>query len=127
MSRTPEIVLVYDRDCPNVEQCRAAIQAALIEAGLPQSWTEWDGGAPETPARYRALGSPTVLVNGRDVSAARADGAAAGASCRVYSDDGSGKLCGAPPVATITKALLDAMHSAGSALTSDPAPSEARS
>jgi mercuric ion transport protein len=113
----PVIELVYDLTCPNVERCREALRAAMAHVGLPPSWTEWDRNDPATPAVYRPYGSPTVLVDGRDIAAPPdtvADGTAAtvalraipsGNSCRVYSDDAVGRLSGAPSVPSIVRAL----------------------
>lgn len=90
----PTVELIYFDGCPHVELARANVQQALAAAGLPTRWAEWrqgDSRAPEYVARY---GSPTVLVNGRDVSGASA--AAAGAACRAD---------GAPSVEMIQQTL----------------------
>lgn len=103
--RELRIELVYDRDCPNVEQARAMIQAALAEVGAVTHWTEWDREDARTPNALRHYGSPTVLVNGRDVSSLETEEALpAGNSCRVYAgaDD---RLRGAPPAALIATAI----------------------
>ncbi len=79
-----EIELVHFQDCPNAHRAREALTAALSFLELPMVWTEWDLEDPGTPERFRAFGSPTVLVNGADVTgtgpgtsamACRADGA----------------------------------------------------
>ena len=78
------IELVYFDGCPNVERARESLRA-VAEDG---SWTEWNLSSPETPDRFRRYGSPTVLVDGHDVTgdagetegmACRADGAPAAA------------------------------------------------
>lgn len=77
-----EIDLVFFDGCPNAEQARANLRAVL-DSG---SWREWNLSSPDTPERFRRYGSPTVLVDGRDVTgedehendgamACRADGA----------------------------------------------------
>jgi mercuric ion transport protein len=99
------VELVYDRGCPNVDQARERISAALREVGAPPSWSEWDRAGDATPASLRNFGSPTVLVNGQDVSGDQNAGAKADAnSCRVYRDD-CGCVCGAPSVMMIVSAL----------------------
>jgi hypothetical protein len=92
-----DIVLLYRRDCPNVLQARASLEAALAELDLPPAWCELDLDADDVPAAWRRFGSPTVLVSGEDVATG---GAAGGASCRVY--DG---LARAPSAALIAGAI----------------------
>ena len=86
------VELLYDENCPNVAEARANLRRALIEVGLPPSWTERMPVAPEAPYPLRGFGSPTVLVNGRDVGGAEPADAAC---CRVY--EVAGRWSGAPP------------------------------
>jgi hypothetical protein len=103
-----QLELVYDPDCPNVGRARVAIRAALIAAGLREEWVEWRRDATDTPERFRALGSPSVLVNGKDVGSDETVAATADAnSCRVYVDEG-GRLRGAPSAELITEAIREA-------------------
>ena len=85
------------------------IRAALSAIGSSNEWTEWDREDSKTPAELRGYGSPTVLVNGRDVGCdeneeLRSDGN----SCRVYVD-GCGCLCGAPSSDLIIHAIKGAV------------------
>lgn len=57
-------------DCPNLDAARDLLRACLAELGLPLSFTEREGDFP----------SPSVLVNGFDVTGASGDTAAA---CRL--------------------------------------------
>ncbi len=79
----PPIELVYFTGCPHVDAARAALRTALDAAGLPAQWREWDQTHPQTPVHLQGYGSPTVLVDGADVTgkpipnagrACRADG-----------------------------------------------------
>jgi mercuric ion transport protein len=104
-SRYPRIEMVYDPECPNVERARIAIRGALTAIGAPLAWREWDCSDVGTPDGLRAIGSPSVLVNGHDVgygagSVAQADANA----CRIYRDD-CGCICGAPSVELILEAI----------------------
>ena len=101
-----KVELVYDQDCPNVNECRIALREALTEIGASPVWREWDRNSQETPAAYRSFGSPTVLVNGRDICGPGATQIPEGNSCRLYHDDERGCLCGAPTAMTIVNALL---------------------
>ena len=105
MTSALQIELVYDRDCPNVEDARAMIQAALAEVGAEVSWTEWDREDVRTPQHLRNYGSRTVLVNGRDVVSGENESTQSDAnSCRVYMGDGD-CVCGAPSSKVIASAI----------------------
>ena len=76
------VELIWQRDCPNVEAARTTLRQALVAADLAADWVEWEIGEHALPAHARGYGSPTILVNGREVT-----GQAAGDSddcCRVY-------------------------------------------
>jgi mercuric ion transport protein len=66
----PLVELIYFAGCPHVEPARAALRIALERAGRAPVWQEWDQTAPEAPAHAHGLGSPTILVDGRDVTGA---------------------------------------------------------
>lgn len=88
------IDLVYFEGCPNAQQARENVRSALEAVDAPTDWAEWDLASDATPERYRGYGSPTVLVDGRDVTG---DGTGAAAmACR--SD-------GAPSVSAIVECL----------------------
>lgn len=98
----PHVELIYDTDCPNVPRARRAMLEGFGSVGLRPSWTEWDRKSPESPAYVQGYGSPTILVNGRDVAgAAPGDG---GSSCRLYRN-GSGTFEGVPSVEQIVEAF----------------------
>lgn len=99
------IELVYDVACPNVDAARRRLAEVLAEMGLPQHWQEWNRESALAPAHVRAYGSPTILVDGRDVTGA-AESAQANC-CRVYVDP-KGGFEGMPPMDDIRAALLDA-------------------
>lgn len=108
------VELIYFRDCPNVSLTRARLLQAFAATGMSPHWQEWDRDDPASPARARAYGSPTVLVNGREVTDMEPTGEAA-SSCRVYAQT-PGAYSGAPAVDSIITALREAnagapMHS----------------
>jgi mercuric ion transport protein len=92
--------LVYATDCPNVSLARANLLLAFARAGVKPKWSEHRIGDPESPAHTRGYGSPTILVNGRDVAGLPPS---AETSCRVY--DGSAGWAHAPPAEQIAAAL----------------------
>ncbi len=82
--KMPQIELVYFDGCPNASQARENLREAVEASGQDVTWSEWDLMEESTPVDYRRFGSPTVLVNGEDVTgeivgteamACRADGA----------------------------------------------------
>lgn len=96
------VELIYDLDCPNVGAARANLVKALAASGLEARWTEWDRSAPDSPAYVKGYGSPTILVDGKDVAGLLAtDG---NASCRLYRN-AAGQFVGMPPVEQIAVAL----------------------
>jgi mercuric ion transport protein len=108
MIEKPTIELVFDPECPNVGRAREAIREALAAIGASPVWREWDRGDPGTPSALRELGSPRVLVNGRDVGTASGTLATADAnSCRIYVDE-CGCLGGAPSAQVILDAIAKA-------------------
>lgn len=96
------VELIYDNECPNVPAARRALAEAFRIAGLTLRWNEWERGDPASPAYVRSYGSPTILVNGRDiVPQSKVEGSGA---CRVYSD-AAGRLTRAPTPESILAAL----------------------
>lgn len=109
MTTVIQIDLVYDRDCPNVDRARAAIRTALHESGADVDCAEWDRDSGATPPELRHFGSPTVLVNGKDVSIDGDDDSRSDAnSCRIYRDESDG-FCGAPSAELIARAIRGAV------------------
>ena len=96
----PSIDLIYDSDCPNIDRARSAIREALRTAGAAEVWKEWDRALPDTPDEFLGFGSPTVLVNGRDIGDEGGSSGTGANSCRIYVDE-CGCTCGAPPTALI--------------------------
>ncbi len=100
------VELIYFRECPNVSLARERLLKAFAATGMTPQWQEWERNDPASPAHVRAYGSPSILVNGRDVMGMEPSGEEAGA-CRVYAQT-SGPLDGAPAVDDIATALREA-------------------
>ena len=97
-----KVELIYDTDCPNVPQARARLMMALAAARLTPRWQEWSRSDERSPEYVRRFGSPTILVESRDVASGSAiDG---GGACRIYTD-ASGHMSGVPPLENIQAAL----------------------
>lgn len=97
------VELVYDRGCINVAEARRNLSRALAAAGRRKRWTEWVASDPCAPAHVRGFGSPTILIDGRDVAGATAGGQPC---CRLYAE--AGRLNGAPSVEDIASAIRQA-------------------
>lgn len=102
----PTIELVYDSDCPNVDAARLQLRLALAMAHLKPRWQEWCLSDPQIPVHARGYGSPTILVDQKDVEGRGPD--LEGRSCRVYRSDDQ-HLSGVPSV----ESLLTAIQSRG--------------
>ena len=99
------VELIYDGDCPNVERARAQLLGAFAEVDLEARWQEWERSDAKSPDYVRGYGSPTILVDGRDIAGTFPKGIAK--CCRVYSNQ-SGEISGVPSLKAITSALLKA-------------------
>lgn len=93
-----KIELIYFNGCPNIEPARENIREALLASELDIKWLEWEQSDKEAPEYTQQYGSPTVLVNGKDV-AGGSDDCCAPNSCRLY-ENGN-----APSVDMIKSAL----------------------
>jgi len=104
------VELIYDRDCPNVLEARANLVKALAASGREARWTEWDRGAPDSPHHVRGYGSPTILVDRKDVAGdsampvPHAKHDEGSPSCRLYRNR-AGRFAGMPAVEQIAAAL----------------------
>ncbi len=96
------VELVYDNDCPNVDAARAQLRQALVEFRVPVEWQEWDRESADAPAYVKQYGSPTILIDGRDVAGTGTE--AESNCCRVYAG-ADGRLQGVPSVEEIQAAL----------------------
>jgi hypothetical protein len=76
------VELIYERTCPNIEVARTRLLQAFHRVRLPATWCEWEISQPDTPEYAHRYGSPTILVDGRDVS--ESTDQANGNSCRLY-------------------------------------------
>ena len=104
----PQVDLVFDVDCPHIDHARELLRHALIAVGLRPGWREWLRDAPDTPDGLRCLGSPSIVIDGKDVTSdeSRQAERPAAVSCRIYRHvDG---FRGVPPLDVVTRALMNA-------------------
>ena len=98
------VEFIYDDDCQNVGPAREQLRNAMSNLGLSREWKEWDRADPKSPDYAQGDGSPTILINGKDV--AGVDPGADASCCRVYKWP-DGKLRGIPTVEMIESALKE--------------------
>lgn len=97
-----QVELVYEKTCPNIEAAREQLLRAFVEAGMPPRWREWEVSSEDAPQHVHGYGSPTILVDGEDVSGVMNEGD--DYCCRVYAHSESGNK-GVPALADIVRAL----------------------
>ncbi len=96
------VELIYDLECPNIASARSQLMKAFALVGATASWTEWERSSPDSPGHARQYGSPTILVNGKDVAGEMPRDDCT--SCRLYHGEYGGPQ-GIPPVDAIAAAL----------------------
>jgi hypothetical protein len=83
-----KVQLLYFAGCPNVENARQSLRAALAACSAGNlTVEEIDVEASTTPRQLRSWGSPTILVDGVDVAGAAVP---TGVACRLYDEGASG-------------------------------------
>lgn len=93
------VEFIFDKDCPNVKSTRANLMKAFSKAKLSAQWKEWDRNSEEAPEHAKMHGSPTVLINGKDIMGVEPE---TGANCcRVYEG------AGVPSVELLVSKLLE--------------------
>lgn len=100
----PIVELIFDSDCPNSEIARSRLLTACNNVGWAGGWNEIvrGAGAPEYAMHF---GSPTVLIDGQDVSPTDEPAAS---NCRIY-PLATGGFDRAPGVGEIERALRESI------------------
>ena len=96
-----KVELIFDSDCPNVEPVREELRRAFSQIGESPDWVDWLRTDPKTPGRVLKCGSPTILVDGKDIDDCDLGGVIC---CRVYQHP-DGTFRGVPPMKMIVAAL----------------------
>ncbi|MFZ3066176.1 MAG: hypothetical protein WA277_12940 [Nitrospirota bacterium] len=99
-----KVALLYFKGCPNISMARKNLNDAFAKAGVAPQCDEIDLNEPNTPKELKGYGSPTILVDGKDVTG-RAPGGES-LSCRTYYN-AKGEITGAPDVEIIVKVILE--------------------
>jgi hypothetical protein len=82
--RTPDVEVLWWDGCPSTERALDELGAVLRELGLVDAQVRMREITTDADAeRVGFLGSPTILIDGRDIAPAASNDTAA-LSCRVY-------------------------------------------
>jgi hypothetical protein len=81
--RTPDVELLWWEGCPSTDRALAVVREALAELGLGGEVRTREIRTDDDADDAGFVGSPTILIDGRDLVPA-ADDEPIGLSCRVY-------------------------------------------
>jgi len=99
-----KIELIFDNDCPNVEGTKTNLEKACAKAHVNLEWQEWERSSSDSPSYARHYGSPTVLIDGKDIAGIHPHPDVN--CCRIY-EGPNGKTHGIPSVDLIVHSLLN--------------------
>ncbi|MEG3617667.1 hypothetical protein V5T82_04285 [Magnetovibrio sp. PR-2] len=101
MTDMPTVEFVYEKTCPYIDAARKRLIEAFSVVGITPAWSEWEVSDPNAPDHVRPYGSPTILVDGKDVTGLSVEEASS--CCRIYALDGEER--GVPPLDQVVTAL----------------------
>jgi hypothetical protein len=101
------IEVLAREDCPNRGMALIVVERVVDETGIPAEIEIVEVTSDEDAESYRVLGSPTVLVDGRDVDPQPSLNADFSAGDRIYRTNRG--PCGWPEAEWIRDALLRAV------------------
>jgi len=104
------VEFIYEKNCPNVELTRSKLLQAFSKLNIKPHWQEWEINDNDAPAYVRRYGSPTILINGKDVD--ESSNLNNPLQCRLYAQSDN-SISGVPPIGSIMnaiKATTDSNH-----------------
>jgi hypothetical protein len=108
VTRAPRLELLWWEGCPSTERALTELREAAAELGLETPDIRMrEIRADEEAAAMGFIGSPTILVDGRDPLAP--DGEPTGLTCRVYRRR-DGRIAPTPDPDDLRAALSAAAH-----------------
>ena len=102
-----QIEILVREDCPNRGMALVVVERVVDETGIPAQIQVVEVASDEDAETHRVLGSPTVLVDGRDVDPQPSLRADFSIDDRIYRTDRG--PCGWPDAEWIRDALLRAV------------------
>ena len=108
--RAPDVELLWWEGCPSTERALSELRLALREVGLKGVGVRMREIKTDEEARGEGfVGSPTILIDGRDIAGAD-PGEAVGLNCRVYRRR-DGRISPTPDPDDLREALARAAES----------------
>jgi mercuric ion transport protein len=101
-----KIEVLYVLDCPHYAAAMAELKGVLAVEGISDQVSEILVADPGMAETLKFRGSPTILINGRDI-AGESDVQHSALSCRLYPGE---KQPGVPPSEMIQRAVREAMR-----------------
>jgi len=101
------VEFIYEKNCPNIAKSRMQLLRAFSALKIKPHWLEWEVNDAEAPAYVRQYGSPTIMVDGKDVDGTKSSDNTN--HCRLYlhSDNTSS---GVPAVESIMQSMQGYHH-----------------
>jgi DNA-binding transcriptional ArsR family regulator len=97
--------LYFREGCPSWEEAKRNLEEVLVEEGIEAEVVEREITTEEDAVRHRFLGSPTILIDGRDIEEGARGAETFQVGCRVYRTEEG--LTGVPPKEMIRRALQE--------------------
>ena len=96
------VEFIYEKDCPSVESTRSQLIQVFSKLKIKPHWVEWEISDTSAPDYVRRYGSPTILINGKDVD--ESENSLNPQQCRLYINSDN-TMSGVPPIENIIKAI----------------------
>ncbi len=113
-----KIQFLYYEDCPSHEAALQRLHQVMAELGLQAEIEIHKIETEEDAARWGFIGSPTILIDGRDIDPPPA-GTPTALTCRAYHWD-DGRFSPLPSPDQLRRALTAALHNSSSPTEVEP-------
>lgn len=102
------VEFIYEKNCPNVKLMCFQLLLAFLKLNIKPHWREWEINENDAPVYIRRYGSPTILINDKDVDESR--NSKNPQQCRLYTQSDN-SISGVPPIDRIINAIKAATDS----------------
>lgn len=102
------VEFIYEISCPNIELTRSQLLQAFSKLNIKPHWQEWEINDNDAPVYVHRYGSPTILINGKDID--ESGYPKNPQQCRLYTQSDN-SISGVPPIGSIISAIRAATDS----------------